>query len=232
MSIMKFIWKNDNQILQVSIDPDTYDREEIQSYVDDFLRSYLDLTGKSKDVDVEEYNSEDDQEEYQRIIEKWKAKDPMTQYAQNYVSSTAFDNRFHPELYGTSDPLFGAVPGTLGGYGVQGQTGSQGAYGSRPVEPPPKVIHIDDLAKNKIEEPFSVKINTDGLPGMSQEDINEVMGVKSDISLEQLNETIIPFLESLKAEPDKAMMHWPERAQVIDDQINKIKEILGDQYAS
>ena len=105
-------------------------------------------------------------------------------------------------------------------------------FRSRPVEPPPKVIHIDDLAKNKIEEPFSVKINTDGLPGMSQEDINEVMGVKSDISLEQLNETIIPFLESLKAEPDKAMMHWPERAQVIDDQINKIKEILGDQYAS
>ena len=230
MSIMKFIWESGHESVEINIDPDNYDEYKIRKHMDEFLRIYLNRTGKSKDVD-DEYHSEDDQEEYQRIIEKWKAKDSMTQYAQNYVSSTAFDNRFHPELYGTSDPLYGAVPGT----GAVGAYGAPGLYGSRPVGPvgpPPTVVHIDDFAKKKEDEPFSVKINTDGLPGMSQEDINEVMGVKSDISLEQLSDTILPFLEALKAEPEKAMMHWPERAQAIDAQIDKIKEILGDQYAS
>ena len=205
MSIMKFIWESGHESVEINIDPDNYDEYKIRKHMDEFLRIYLNRTGKSKDVD-DEYHSEDDQEEYQRIIEKWKAKDSMTQYAQNYVSSTAFDNRFHPELYGTSDPLYGAVPGT----GAVGAYGAPGLYGSRPVEPPPKVIHIDELAKKKVDEPkgfnyktdplreiinssldkksdngeFSISIDPNG-PGMSEQDINEILGIKPDINLEE-----------------------------------------------
>lgn len=69
-------------------------------------------------------------------------------------------------------------------------------------------------------------------PTVDAEDPNAPFTVKSDISLDQLNDTIIPFLESLKLDPEKSMIHWPNRAEVVDDQIQKIKDIIGDNNAS
>jgi hypothetical protein len=69
-------------------------------------------------------------------------------------------------------------------------------------------------------------------PTVDAEDPNAPFTVKSDISLDQLNDTIIPFLESLKLDPEKSMIHWPNRAEVVDEQIQKIKDIIGDNNAS
>jgi hypothetical protein len=69
-------------------------------------------------------------------------------------------------------------------------------------------------------------------PTVDAEDPNAPFTVKSEISLDQLNDTIIPFLESLKLDPEKSMIHWPNRAEVVDDQIQKIKDIIGDNNAS
>jgi len=69
-------------------------------------------------------------------------------------------------------------------------------------------------------------------PTVDAEDPNAPFTAKSEISLEQLNDTILPFLESLKLDPEKSMIHWPNRAEVVDEQIQKIKEIIGDNNAS
>jgi hypothetical protein len=43
--------------------------------------------------------------------------------------------------------------------------------------------------------------------------------------LEALKAEILPFLENLKKEPEKNMLHWPNRSEVIDRQIQRIKQI-------
>ena len=49
-----------------------------------------------------------------------------------------------------------------------------------------------------------------------------------DTKLLELKGAIIPFLENLKKDPDKTMLRWPNRAEVIDQQIEKIKKIIGE----
>jgi len=49
-----------------------------------------------------------------------------------------------------------------------------------------------------------------------------------DTKLLELEAAIIPFLENLKKDPEKTMLRWPNRADVIDQQIEKIKKIIGE----
>ena len=46
--------------------------------------------------------------------------------------------------------------------------------------------------------------------------------------IKELEETIVPFLENLKRDPNKIMLRWPNREEVIENQILKIKGIIHD----
>ena len=49
-----------------------------------------------------------------------------------------------------------------------------------------------------------------------------------DVKLQKIQETIIPFLENLRKDPEKAMIRWPNRSQVVDEHIEKIMKIIGE----
>ena len=49
-----------------------------------------------------------------------------------------------------------------------------------------------------------------------------------DTKLTKLHDAIIPFLENLKKDPEKTMLRWPNRTEVINSQINKIRKIIGE----
>ena len=46
--------------------------------------------------------------------------------------------------------------------------------------------------------------------------------------ISKLEEEILPFLENLKKDPEKTMLRWPNRAEVVDKQIQKIKDIIQE----
>jgi hypothetical protein len=53
------------------------------------------------------------------------------------------------------------------------------------------------------------------------------------VTVEQkLKESIIPFLENLKKDPDKVLMRWPNRQAVVENKIEEILNILGENHAS
>lgn len=43
--------------------------------------------------------------------------------------------------------------------------------------------------------------------------------------MQQLEELILPLLKNLQKNPDKPTIHWPNRAEVIQQQIDKILSI-------
>lgn len=48
--------------------------------------------------------------------------------------------------------------------------------------------------------------------------------------LDSLFNTILPFLNNLKQNPEKSTIHWPNRAKKIDTYIEKLREIAyGEQ---
>jgi hypothetical protein len=42
-----------------------------------------------------------------------------------------------------------------------------------------------------------------------------------------LNEQVMPLLENLARDPDKTMIKWPNRKQVIDKQISRLKSLTN-----
>jgi len=61
---------------------------------------------------------------------------------------------------------------------------------------------------------------------IKEESVSEVVEPPSKIK--QLRDTILPFLENLKKDPEKSMLRWPNREQIITDQIKKIEDIVGE----
>lgn len=53
----------------------------------------------------------------------------------------------------------------------------------------------------------------------------EIDDLKSRIR--KLDEMFLPFLQNLAKEPDKAMIKWPNRADVVNKQIAKMKQITN-----
>ena len=195
MSMMKFIWESGHETVQINIDPDNYDGDKIRTYMDEFLSIYLNRTGKSKDVDREEYDSGQDQEEYQRIVERWKAKEEYgsqsfqeaidkhrQKFKTGYVSTTAFDDQFRSEPTETMR----LYPDNTLGLGEQG-------------------VSDDDF------ESFKQFKQAPMGPSVAQE----------------MADTILPFLESLKKDPDKAMIRWNNREDVVNSKIKEIEKILS-----
>lgn len=44
--------------------------------------------------------------------------------------------------------------------------------------------------------------------------------------LKSVEAIIVPFLENLMRDPDKVMIRWPNRAEVVDKQLKKILSII------
>jgi hypothetical protein len=42
-----------------------------------------------------------------------------------------------------------------------------------------------------------------------------------------INKIYLPFLEFLNREPDKAFIKWPDRKEILDKQIQKLKNLTG-----
>ena len=64
-----------------------------------------------------------------------------------------------------------------------------------------------------------------GFTAMDEEELtptSEVEDLKA--RLKHVENMILPFLEKLKANPDKPMIKWPNRVEVIDKQIKKLLE--------
>ena len=59
----------------------------------------------------------------------------------------------------------------------------------------------------------------------SQEEENLDGGTSLKKSIEN---SIIPFLENLKKDPDKVLMRWPNRAEIVDKKIQEIRNIIGE----
>lgn len=79
----------------------------------------------------------------------------------------------------------------------------------------------DFVLPNMHNSSFTLPINNiDGLVTTSSIQID---GSK----LTELENTILPFLENLKKDPEKTMLRWPNREQIINQQIQKIKSIMG-----
>lgn len=45
--------------------------------------------------------------------------------------------------------------------------------------------------------------------------------------LQAVNKIFMPLLENLAKDPDKPMIKWPNRAEMIDKQIKKLKQITN-----
>ena len=45
--------------------------------------------------------------------------------------------------------------------------------------------------------------------------------------LQAVNKIFMPLLENLAKDPDKPMIKWPKRAEMIDKQIKKLKQITN-----
>lgn len=97
-----------------------------------------------------------------------------------------------------------------------------------------KALQDTSLEEDKSEEVFAddvadIKINV----SESATDTSRVVDFAQEdwltqSKLNQVADTIIPFLESLKRDPEKIMIRWPNRANIIDEHLNKIKNIIGE----
>ena len=61
--------------------------------------------------------------------------------------------------------------------------------------------------------------------------IQEVIQEQSYISQGKLNricDIIIPFMENLTRDPEKVMIRWPNRAEIVKKQLNKILSIVNE----
>jgi hypothetical protein len=61
--------------------------------------------------------------------------------------------------------------------------------------------------------------------------IQEVVNVQSSISQQKLDRIcaiVVPFMENLMQDPDKVMIRWPNRAQIVQQQLNKILSIVEE----
>jgi hypothetical protein len=93
-----------------------------------------------------------------------------------------------------------------------------------------KNIQNIDLSIPTLDEE-ELKLLEDNFPDGIQKyeaSLNNIVDTLNNVKIKQLEEEIIPFLESLKKEPEKNMIHWPNRTETIDKRIQKIKSIIGE----
>lgn len=61
--------------------------------------------------------------------------------------------------------------------------------------------------------------------------IQQVVNEQSSISQDKLNRIcaiVVPFMENLMQDPEKVMIRWPNRAEVVKKQLNKILSIANE----
>lgn len=46
--------------------------------------------------------------------------------------------------------------------------------------------------------------------------------------LQKVGDIVIPFMENLMRDPEKVMIRWPNRAEVVQKQLNKILSIINE----
>ena len=91
----------------------------------------------------------------------------------------------------------------------------------------PVVASIDEAQlraiSDKLERLEALILNADN-SGM----INEHRDlVQQDVAakLLQVEDLILPLLENLKLNPEKSYVYWPNREEILDEQIEKIKSV-------
>lgn len=61
--------------------------------------------------------------------------------------------------------------------------------------------------------------------------IQEVVNEQSSIAQDKLNRIcaiVVPFMENLMRDPEKVMIRWPNRAEIVKKQLNKILSIAKE----
>jgi hypothetical protein len=64
-----------------------------------------------------------------------------------------------------------------------------------------------------------------------EEKIQEVVIEQNTIAQDKLNRIcaiVVPFMENLTRDPDKVMIRWPNRAEIVQKQLNKILSIVKE----
>lgn len=60
-----------------------------------------------------------------------------------------------------------------------------------------------------------------------QEVVNEHSSISQD-KLKRICAIVVPFMENLMQDPDKVMIRWPNRAEVVQKQLTKILSIVNE----
>jgi len=85
------------------------------------------------------------------------------------------------------------------------------------------------LAQQNNEEISELKEKIDSLLDAQEKTLNSAMVAaieeKYKAKLKEVERLILPLLLNLKKNPDKAFINWPNRAPIIDKQIEKITKI-------
>jgi hypothetical protein len=83
--------------------------------------------------------------------------------------------------------------------------------------------------ENNSEEITELKEKLDALLSAQEQSLNSAMVTaieeKYKAKLKEVEGLILPLLLNLKKNPDKAYINWPNRAPIIDKQIEKITKV-------
>lgn len=98
-----------------------------------------------------------------------------------------------------------------------------------PQSPSQPSIDEEDFDEFKIDVITRLETIDDKLASLVSGDIQQIIEQHKELltaevhgKLQQVEQLILPLLYNLKKNPDKEYIHWPNRTEVIDKQINKI----------
>lgn len=96
-----------------------------------------------------------------------------------------------------------------------------------PIGTPVQQVALDDSSSKEILEKLYdlenriLSADNSGLINEHRQLVEQDVALK----LREVEDLILPLLINLKKDPEKEMIHWPNRTAIIDKQIEKIKAV-------
>lgn len=106
--------------------------------------------------------------------------------------------------------------------------------GGAPPPPPPPVVNSEEISGPILERIRNLEVNVGealnilerleqvGTPNLDTDEYKALITKDTKEKLKQLEGLVMPLLVNLMKNPDKDYIHWPNRAPLIQKQIDKI----------